>query len=147
MFIIKGGRPRSWQTFHTRLSRFVKHGGGVEAHFKKVQAPKASALEITLLRSDVLGKFASQWSRKNQLTNDFEVDNIEHDSQGFQDFIERKEKSGDIKLEDLCAGASNDLKHAVKESGCKSSGKELVKLQADVVRKVKNDFEKHKTLL
>jgi hypothetical protein len=84
---------------------------------------------------------------QNQLTNDFEVDNIEHDSQGFQDFIERKEKSGDIKLEDLCAGASNVLKHAIKESGCKSHGKELVKLQADVVRKVKNDFEKHKTLL
>jgi hypothetical protein len=65
----------------------------------------------------------------------------------FQDFIERKEKSGDIKLEDLCAGVSNDLKGAIKESGCKSSEKELVKLQADVVREVKIDFEKHKTLL
>jgi hypothetical protein len=65
----------------------------------------------------------------------------------FQDFIERKEKSGDVKLEDLCAGALNDLKRALKESGCKSSEKELVKLQADVMREVKNDFEKHKTLL
>jgi hypothetical protein len=89
MFIIQGGRARSRQTFHTRLSRFVKHGGGVEADFK-VQAPKASALEITLLRSDVLGKFASQWSRKNQLTNDFEVDDIEHDSQGIPRFHRTK---------------------------------------------------------
>lgn len=130
------------QTFYTRLGRIVKDGGGVEADFK-VQAPKASALEITLLRSDVLGEFASQWSRKNQLTNNFEVDDMTY--REFQDFIERKEKSGDIRLEDLYAGALNDLKRALKESGYKSSEKELVKLQADIVREVKNDFEKYKT--
>jgi hypothetical protein len=46
---------------------------------------------------------------------------------------------------DLYAGALNDLKRALKESGYKSSEKELVKLQADIVREVKNDFEKYKT--
>jgi len=133
---------RDRQTFYTRLGRVVKDGGGVEADFK-VQAPKASALEITLLRSDVLSEFASQWSRKNQLTNNFEVDDMTY--RDFIDFVERKEKSGDIKLEDLYAGALNDLKRALKESGYKSSAKELVKLQADIVREVKNDFDKYKT--
>jgi carboxyl-terminal processing protease len=133
---------RDRQTFYTRLGRIVKDGGGVEADFK-VEAPKASALEITLLRSDALGEFASQWSRKNQLTNNFEVDDFTY--REFQAFIERKEKSGDIKLEDLYAGALTDLKRALKESGYKSSEKELEKLQADIVREVKNDFEKYKT--
>ena len=69
------GAERDRQTFYTRLGRVVKDGGGVEANFK-VKTQKASALEITLLRSDVLGEFTSQWSRKKQLTNNFEVDDM-----------------------------------------------------------------------
>jgi hypothetical protein len=81
------------QTFCTRVGRFVKDGGGVEAGFK-VQAPKASMFEITLLRSNVLGEFASQWSRKNQLTNNCQVDDIEHDPQGTPRFHHERRNLG-----------------------------------------------------
>ena len=55
---------RDRQTFYTKAGRVVKDGGGVEADYK-VEAPKASALEVTLLRSDVMerrrGWLALKW--------------------------------------------------------------------------------------
>ena len=130
------------QVFYTRLGRTVKDGGGVEADYK-VPAPQASALEVTLLRSDLLGEFAAQWSRKNQLTNNFEVDDNTY--REFQDFVEVKRKKGDVKLEALYSGALADLKRALKQSGYKGSEKEVEALQASIIREVKNDFEKYKT--
>ena len=129
------------QTFYTKNGRIVKDGGGIAVDYK-VEAPRASALEITLLRSDLMGEFASIWSRKHQLTNDFEVDETTY--REFQDFVEQKRKAGDLKLESLYTGPINDLKRALKQSGYKGSEREVDQLQASIVREIKSDFEKYK---
>lgn len=129
------------QTFYTKNGRVVKDGGGIAVDYK-VEAPRASALEITLLRSDLMGEFAAMWSRNHELTNDFEVDDTTY--RAFQDFVEKKTKSGDLKLESLYAGPINDLKRALKQSGYKGSEREVEQLQASIVREIKSDFEKYK---
>ena len=129
------------QVFFTKSGRTVRDGGGVEADYK-VPAPKASALEVTLLRSDIMNEFASQWSQKYELTNNFEVtDDIYRE---FQDFVEVKVKGGDLKLEALYAGALDDLKRALSQSGYKSSEREVDQLKTQIVKESKNDFEKYK---
>jgi len=129
------------QIFYTTSGRTVRDGGGVEADFK-VAAPKASALEITLLRSDILNEYASKWSQKYQLTNNFEVtDDIYKE---FQDFVDLKAKNGDIKLEALYSGGLDDLKRALSQSGYKASEKEVDQLQTQIVKEIKRDFEKYK---
>lgn len=129
------------QTFFTKRGRIVKDGGGIAVDYK-VEAPRASALEITLLRSDLMGEFAAQWSRKHQLSNDFDVNDSTYKE--FQDFVEQKRKAGELKLESLYAGPLNDLKRALKQSGYKGSEREVEQLQANIVREIKNDFEKYK---
>lgn len=127
--------------FYTRTGREVKDGGGIEADYK-VPAPKASALEVTLLRSGVISDFASQWSKKHELTNNFEVD--EDTYKEFQNFVTQKQKDGDIKLDALYAGPLNDLRKVLKMSGYKGSTKELENLQASILREVQRDFEKYR---
>jgi len=134
-------QERDRQVFYTKAGRIVKDGGGVEADYK-VAAPKASALEVTLLRSDVLGEFAAKWSETNELTNDFQVS--EKTYKNFQEFVEKKRASGDIKLDGIYSGALTELKRALKESGYKGSEKEVEALQANIVREIKSDFEKYK---
>merc|ERR1712194_670401 len=108
----------------------------------KVPAPKASALEITLLRSDVMNEYASQWSQKYELTNNFEVtDDVYRE---FQDFVEVKRKAGDLKFEALYTGALDDLKRALSQSGYKASEREVEQLKTQIVKEIKNDFEKYK---
>ena len=129
------------QIFYTKQGRTVKDGGGIEADYK-VAAPKASALEITLLRSDVLGEFAAQWSRKNQLDNNFEVDDNTY--REFQEFVQKRQAAGDIKLEGLYAGALADLKRALQQSGYNASEREVKQLQSNIVREIQKDFAKYK---
>jgi len=129
------------QVFYTKSGRTVRDGGGVEADYK-VAAPKASALEITLLRSDVMNEYASQWSQKYQLTNNFEVtDDIYKE---FQDFVDVKSKAGEIKLEAIYSSALDDLKRALSQSGYKASENEVEQLKTQIVKEVKKDFEKYK---
>ena len=129
------------QVFYTKSGRTVRDGGGVEADYK-VPAPKASALEVTLLRTDILNEYASKWSQKYQLTNNFEVtDDIYKE---FQEFVDMKAKNGEIKLEALYGGALEDLKRVLSQSGYKASEKEVDQLQASIVKEVKKDFEKYK---
>jgi carboxyl-terminal processing protease len=129
------------QIFYTKSGRTVRDGGGVEADYK-IAAPKASALEITLLRSDILNEYASKWSQKYQLTNNFEVtDDIYKE---FQDFVDVKAKNGEIKLEAIYLGALEDLKRTLSQSGYKSSEKEVDFLKTQIVKEVKKDFEKYK---
>ncbi len=129
------------QVFYTKSGRTVRDGGGVEADYK-VAAPKASALEITLLRSDVMNEYASKWSQKNQLTNNFEVtDDIYKE---FQEFVDVKAKNGEIKLEAIYSGALEDLKRVLSQSGYKSSEKEVEQLKTSIVKEAKKDFEKYK---
>jgi carboxyl-terminal processing protease len=134
-------KDKDRQIFYTKEGRIVKDGGGIEADYK-VAAPKASALEITLLRTDVLGEFAAQWSRKNELTTNFEVDEATYKE--FQDFVNQRQKVGEIKLEGLYAGALTDLKQALKQSGYSASEREVNQLQSYIVREISRDFEKYK---
>lgn len=78
-------------TFYTRLGREVKDGGGIKADYK-VPAAKASALEVTLLRSGAMSEFAA-------LANSFKVDDKTYNE--FQAFVNQKHKEGDIKLDAL----------------------------------------------
>merc|ERR1711935_194716 len=129
------------QVFYTWGGRTVRDGGGVEADYK-VAAPKASALEITLLRSEIMNEYASKWSQKYQLTNNFEVtDDIYKE---FQDFVDVKAKSGDIKPEVIYSSALDDLKLALGQSGYKTSEKEVEQLKVQTVKEIKKDFEKYK---
>mmetsp|Transcript_11303 Transcript_11303/g.18709 ORF Transcript_11303/g.18709 Transcript_11303/m.18709 type:complete len:656 (-) Transcript_11303:249-2216(-) len=128
-------------SFYTKSGREVKDGGGIEADFK-VSAPKASALEVTLLRSGIISEFAAQWSKTHELTNNFDVDEITYKE--FQTFVSQKQKDGDIKLEALYYGPLNDLRRSLKLSGYKGSTKELENLQASIVREVQRDFEKYR---
>lgn len=128
------------QIFYTKSGRAVRDGGGIEADYK-VAAPKASALEVTLLRSDLMNEFAGRWSRKYELTDNFEVtDDVYRE---FQDFVEAKRKTGDVKLEGLYSGALEDLKRALKESGYKSSEREVEQLKSLIVKEIKSDFERY----
>jgi carboxyl-terminal processing protease len=128
--------------YYTKSGREVKDGGGIEADFK-VSAPKASALEVTLLRSGLIADFAAQWSKSHELTKNFDVDETTYKE--FQTYVSQKQKDGDIKLEALYAGPLNDLRRSLKLSGYKGSTKELENLQASIVREVQRDFEKYRT--
>jgi len=128
--------------FLTKAGRKVRDGGGIEADYK-VSAPKASALEVTLLRSGAMDDYAAQWSRNNQLTKDnFVLD--EETYRQFQGFVEEKQKSGEINLESLYRGPIDDLKQFLKQSGYQGSTKELDELQSTILKELKKDFVKYR---
>eukprot|EP00558_Chaetoceros_sp_UNC1202_P007287 CAMPEP_0197255614 /NCGR_PEP_ID=MMETSP1429-20130617/72629_1 /TAXON_ID=49237 /ORGANISM="Chaetoceros sp., Strain UNC1202" /LENGTH=529 /DNA_ID=CAMNT_0042718947 /DNA_START=114 /DNA_END=1703 /DNA_ORIENTATION=- len=129
------------KVFFTTNGREVKDGGGVAVDYKAT-APKASALEVTLLRSGIMDDFASEWSKKNQLTKNFEVDDSLY--RDFQTFVMEREKSGDIKLDAFYRGPIEDLQRALKLSGYKGSTKELQQLQATIKSDMEKDFAKYK---
>ena len=129
------------KVFFTKSGRVVQDGGGIEADYK-VDAPKASALEVTLLRSGVLGEFAADWSKNNQLTNNFAV--TEETYRHFQAFVEEKQKKGLLDLDVLYSGPISDLKKALKRSGYRGAERELNSLQASIVRDLQHDFEKYR---
>jgi len=127
--------------FFTKGGRQVKDGGGIEADYK-VATPKLSALEITLLRSGIISDFATQWSRNHVLTNNFEVDDKTY--RDFQNFVQEKQKEGDIELEALYSGPLNDLRRALKSSGYKGSSRDLQNLQAGIIKEIQRDFDKYR---
>lgn len=127
--------------YFTKNGRIVRDGGGIEADFK-VDAPKASALEVTLLRSGVLGEFAAEWSKKNELTNNFKVD--EDTYRSFQSFVMARQRSGDLELDALYKKPLDDLKKTLKLSGYKGSEREVEALQASIIRDIQRDFEKYR---
>lgn len=127
--------------FYTKNGREVKDGGGVAVDYK-VDAPKASALEVTLLRSNVIADFAAEWSKKNDLTENFAVDDALY--RQFQDFVMKQNKEGDLKLDAIYSGPINDLKRSLERSEYKGSTKELQQLQASILRDMSKDFDKYK---
>lgn len=127
--------------FYTKNGRIVQDGGGIEADYK-VKAEKASALEVTLLRSGVFSDFAADWSKKNELTNNFQVD--EDTYRNFQTFVAEKQKSGELKLDSLYGKPLQDLKKALKKSGYKGSEREVEVLQTSIVRDIQRDFDRHR---
>lgn len=140
-YIAKKVADKDRSVFYTKGGRVVKDGGGVEADYK-VPAPQASALEVTLLRAGVFSEFAAEWSKKNELTNNFEVDEDTYKS--FQAFVGDKQRSGELQLEGLYDRSLQDLKKALKKSGYKGSEKVVEQLQASIVREVQKDFEKYR---
>lgn len=128
-------------TYYTRRGRVVRDGGGIEADYK-VPASQASALEVTLLRSGVIGEFAAQWSKTHELTNNFKIDEKTYNE--FQNFVSQKQKDGEMELEAIYKKPISDLKRVLKLSGYKGSTKELESLQSTIVREVKKDFDKYK---
>ena len=127
--------------FYTKNGRTLRDGGGVEADFR-VPAPKASALEVTLLRSGVLADFAADWSKTHELSNNFNVD--EDTYRSFQSYVMERQKSGDLQLEAIYSKSLNDLKKMLKQSGYKGSEREVEALQASIVRDIQRDFEKYR---
>lgn len=127
--------------FYTKNGREVKDGGGILADYK-VSAPKASALEVTLLRSGIINDFASEWSKKHQVTNNFEIDDVTY--RDFQNFVMQKQKEGDIKLDALYAGPIEDLKKALTFSGYQGSSKEVDQLRANIMSEMTKDFNKYR---
>lgn len=127
--------------YFTKNGREVKDGGGVAVDYK-VDAPKASALEVTLLRSTVIGDFASEWSKTNELTNNFSVDDGLY--RDFQKYVMSQVKEGDLKLDAIYNGPINDLKRSLERSGYKTSTKELDHLQASIMQDLARDFDKYK---
>jgi C-terminal peptidase prc len=108
--------------FYTKNGRVVRDGGGIEADVK-VDAPKASALEITLLRSGVMADFAALWSAQHELPNPhghshvapFEID--EETYRQFQAFVNEKQRTGEIQLEALYNKPLQDLRKTLEASG------------------------------
>jgi len=127
--------------FYTTNGREVKDGGGILADYK-VPAPKASALEVTLLRSGIISDFASEWSKSHQITNNFEVDDATY--RDFQNFVMQKQKEGDIKLDALYARPIEDLKKALTISGYQGSSKEVDQLRANIMSEMRKDFDKYR---
>lgn len=127
--------------FYTKNGREVKDGGGISVDYK-VDAPKASALEVTLLRSDVIGDFAAEWSKKYQLTDNFEVDESLY--REFQAFVMKQQKEGNLKLDTLYSKPIDDLQRSLKLSGYKDSSRELEQLQAKIRQDMTRDFDKYK---
>jgi carboxyl-terminal processing protease len=144
MYVASKVEEKDRGTFYTRLGRVVRDGGGIEADYK-VPSTKASTLELTLFRNGVFGDFAAEWSKKNELTNNFAVD--EETYKSFQNFVNAKQKSGELQLQAAYSKPLDDLKKALKASGYKGSEQSVEQLQARIVRDIQNDFEKHRTEL
>mmetsp|Transcript_3013 Transcript_3013/g.4147 ORF Transcript_3013/g.4147 Transcript_3013/m.4147 type:complete len:816 (-) Transcript_3013:88-2535(-) len=126
--------------FYTKSGRLVKDGGGIEADLK-IQAPRASALEITLLRSGIMKEYAADWSKSNQLNDNFSVtDSLYKD---FQMFVNKKYQAGDLELTAIYKGPIKELQTSLKESKYQLSQTELKSLEKDIVKEMFRDFEKH----
>lgn len=128
-------------SFYTSTGRVVKDGGGIEADYK-VPGTKASALEVTLVRSGIFADFAAEWSKKHQLTNNFSVD--EDTYKEFQAFVGEKQKAGELQLEALYGDSLKELKKALKASGYIGAEKSVEQLQARIVHDVQSDFERYR---
>jgi len=127
-------------TFYTINGREVKDGGGIAADFK-VQAPKGSALEITLLRSGIFNDFAAEWSKDHQVTQGFKIDDRTY--QEFQKFVQQQRKSGYIRLDALYSAPIAQLKKSLMESGYTAATKEVKLLEASILREMKRDYERY----
>ena len=129
------------QVFQTAHGRQVRDGGGVEVDYK-VEPQKASPLEIILLNSGAYSDFAAEWSKNNELTDNFKVD--EGMYKDFQRFVEKRQKDGDMKLEVLYDSQLKELQKKLKASSFDSSRRELAKLRSDIIKDVKKDFTTYK---
>ena len=121
--------------FKTRAGRPIKDGGGIEVDIK-VPPPKASALEVAILRSGVIDKFAAQWVSKNEIKAGFKVTNEMYED--FQTMLQKEENSGKISsLTSLYAAPLETLQRQLKDSGYSGSVSELKSLRANLRKEVR----------
>lgn len=121
--------------------RTVKDGGGIEVDYK-VDPQNASPIEVILLNSGAYTDFAAEWSKHNELTDDFRVDDATY--REFQRFVEKRQKEGDLKLEALYDAQLSELKKKLVASKFDSASRELEKLRSDIVADVKKEFNTYK---
>ncbi|CEM03607.1 unnamed protein product [Vitrella brassicaformis CCMP3155] len=132
------------KVFKTRGGRYVRDGGGIEADVK-VNLPKTSPLEITLISQGAMFDYAAEWSKFNEYRGeiDSQIDDI-YDA--FQGWVLERVKSGKIKLDTLYASQLNDLGTLLKEldrsdqSYTKAVEKGIQQLREDLAKEIKNDF-------
>ena len=132
--------------FYTRGGRLVRDGGGIEADMK-VAPPKASALEVSLLRANLLNDYAAKWSTNHEITND-NIFGISDDTYNdFQKFVLEKQEKKEVDLLGQIYGQPFEtLRKALKQSEYTHSLKlELEALQASILREMKSDFVKYRT--
>jgi carboxyl-terminal processing protease len=140
---------RDRATYYTRMGRLVKDGGGIEADVR-VDAPKASALEITLLRSGIFNDFAALWSQNHKLTDYVNADTKKLDVvnddtyKQFIAYVKEQQQQGNLELEVLYSKPLTDLKKTLKQSGYLGAEKSVEQLQARIVRDIENDFNKYR---
>ena len=129
------------QVFQTAHGRPVKDGGGVEVDYK-VEPQKASPLELILFNSGAYSDFAAEWSKNNELTDSFKVDDKVYKE--FQLFVEKKQSNGEIKMEVLYDSQLKELQKKLKASRYDSSRRELTKLKNDIIKETLKDFTTYK---
>lgn len=129
------------KVFKTKAGRIIKDGGGIEVDVK-VKPPKASALEVAILRSGVLNDFASKWSKTNSIASGFRVTDDLYKQ--FQDMVAEKEKSGEIpSLTSLYNQPLDTLNKQLKDSGYNSAARELKQLRSSIRNEMAADFRKY----
>jgi len=128
--------------FLTAHGREVRSGGGIEVDYK-VEPQSSSPIEIILLNTGMYSDFAAEWSKHNELTENFKVDDKTYNE--FQRFVEKKQKDGDIKLEVLYEEQLKELKKKLVASKFDGASRELEKLRSDIVADVKKDFKTYKS--
>ena len=126
--------------FYTKSGRVVKDGGGIEVDYK-VEAPQMSALEVTLLRSGVMKEFASEWSKANQLNENFGISETLY--RDFQSFVNKQYQSGKLDLTAIYSNPIKELRESLEESKYQVSQSELRGLEKDIVREMLKDFDKY----
>lgn len=128
--------------FYTAHGRQVKDGGGVEVDVK-IESQKVSQLEVILVNSGTYSDFAAEWSKKHELTDNFKVDDATY--KDFQQFVEKRQEQGDMKLEILYDSQLKELQQKLTLSKLGSSSRELAKLRANIIKDVKKDFTTYKS--
>jgi len=132
--------------FFTKNGREVRDGGGIEADFK-VDASKASALEVTLLRSNILSDFAAEWSKTHELNIDskkgdlYEIDDATY--QSFKRYVMKKNEDGEFTLDALYRNPLKQLQDSLKKSGYALSSKEAKRLESSIVLEMQKDFVRY----
>merc|ERR1712151_1194647 len=121
--------------YFTKAGRQVKDGGGIEADYK-VDATKASALEVTLLRGGLFYDFATEWSKSNTLTDSHNYESILHSDDIYNKFI--------TFVETIYKSSIDELKKALKSSGYTMSENELNTLRTSILKDMRHDFQKYR---
>lgn len=140
-FLATSVKDRDRQVFKTKAGRIIKDGGGIEVDVK-IKPPRASALEVAILRSGVLDDFASRWSKTNSIASGFRVTDELYKQ--FQDMVAEKEKSGEIpSLTSLYNQPLDTLNKQLKDSGYDSAARELKQLRSSIRNEMAADFKKY----